>query len=134
MSEDTKTYLIRHKDNSERRITVPESWKVTFGPAVKGMRSGTGVNLKVPLCLRFYESDTKQRAIFTDVVSFRDTSILIEERKVEVQEKEGYMECDGVKKKTTFQAKSTTWVNPDNPSKEIPQLPSDASIFNVDED
>jgi hypothetical protein len=130
MSESTKTYLIHHKDGSKRRITVPESWKVTFGPATRGNRDKHS-NLKMPMALRFYESDAKQRAIFTDVVSFRDTSIKIEELKEEVQEKDGYMECDGVKKRTTFQAKVRTWVNPDEESDELPKLPDDTSMFDL---
>jgi hypothetical protein len=133
MTEEMKTYLIHHKNGSKRKITVPESWKVTFGPAAKGMRTGTssGNALQIPLALRFYESDTKQRAIFTDVVSFRDTSIKIEELKEEIQEKDGYMECDGVKKRTTFQAKVRSWVNPDEDSDDLPQLPEDSTMFDL---
>lgn len=116
MTEKTITYILKHDDGTERKITVPESWKVTFDPAVKGYNRGTNPTPggpKMPMCLRFYESDTKQHAIFTDVVSFRDSSIKIEEKKVRVQEKDGYVECEGVKKRTTFQAKTTEWINPD---------------------
>ena len=108
------TYLIVHEDGTERRITVPSDWKVTFGPAAKGMnRQNTGGTYKVPLALRFYEADTKQRAIFTDVVSFRDVSIKTQVKKRSVQEKQGFMECDGKKKATTFQATTEEWIDPD---------------------
>lgn len=132
-----KTYIIMHEDGTERKITVPEDWKVTFGPATKGFnttpRTG-GAPYKVPMALRFYESDTKQRAIFTDVVSFRDSSIKIEEKKVKIQEKDGFVECEGVKKRTTFQAKTTEWVNPDEVIERVPALPSDSTVFDLDED
>ena len=128
-----KTYLIEYKNGTKQKITVPSTWKVTFGPAAKGTR-GDRTGLQMPLALRFYESDTKQRAIFTDVVNFRDTSIKIEEMKEEVTEKEGFVECGGVRKRTIFQARQTSWIDPDNISEEIPQLPSDTSMFSIDED
>lgn len=61
------------------RITVPSSWKVTYGPVAQG---GNG-RMNSSLALRFYENETKQRAIFTDVKSFRDTALPLF-RKVEV--------------------------------------------------
>ncbi|MBU2346597.1 MAG: hypothetical protein KJ888_20600, partial [Gammaproteobacteria bacterium] len=64
MAEKTITYILKHDDGTERKVTVPESWKVTFGPAVKGGNAGRSTNPggpKMPMCLRFYESDTKQR-------------------------------------------------------------------------
>lgn len=128
--EEMKTYLIKFENGTEQKITVPEAWKVTFGPATKGERGGRP-NLKMPMALRFYESDTKQRAIFTDVVNFRDTSIKIEEKKIRVQEKDGYMECEGARKRTTFRAQTTEWVNPDEPS-ETPLLPEDSEMFDIE--
>ena len=129
MAEEMKTYIITHEDGTRRRITVPEEWKVTFGPATRGDRGGNRPGtLKMPMALRFYESETKQRAIFTDVTSFRDASIKIEEEKVRVEEKDGYTECEGVRKRTTFQATVKEWINPDT-EQEIPLLPSDSSIF-----
>ena len=85
----------------------------------------------MPMALRFYESDTKQRAIFTDVVSFRDTSIAIEEERQNVQEKDGYMECDGRKKRVSFQAKTREWINPDETPESFPMLPADSEIFDM---
>lgn len=111
MADETTTYLIVHEDRTERKITVPSTWKVTFGPAVRGLNKA-GSTVKVPLALRFYENDTKQRAIFTDVVSFIDMSITMSIKKRSVQEKQGFMECDGKRKATTFRATSEEWVNP----------------------
>ncbi len=113
MTEETKpmtTYLIVHKDSTERKITVPSDWKVTFGPATAGFSKGTSGGPTVPLALRFYENEKKQRAIFTDVVSFRDLSIKTEVKKQTVQEKDGYMECDGQRKATTFRAVMEEWL------------------------
>ena len=68
------TYEVKTRSEGKLRITVPEDWKVTFGPVSPGGKYGGGGEL----ALRFYESDTKQRAIFTDVVSFRDLSIPVQ--------------------------------------------------------
>jgi hypothetical protein len=129
---EEKTYIIDCENGSRRKVTVPASWKVTFGPCVKGMNSGDRDHRKVPMALRFYESETKQRAIFTDVVSFRDTSIKIQEEKIRVSEKDGYMECEGVRKRTSFQASVREWVDPDVIT-ERPLLPKDSEIFEVED-
>jgi hypothetical protein len=133
MSEqEMKTYILTHEDGTIRKVTVPADWKVTFGPAVKGLNASNkpAQHYKIPMALRFYESDTKQRAIFTDIVSFRDEAIKIQEQVVKRQEKDGYMECDGVRKRTVFTAEVKEWINPDEAvNKPMPQLPNDAEMF-----
>ena len=109
--EKTKTYLVEFKNGAEKRITVPEEWKVTFGPCVAGGNSNG--KFEMPLALRFYETKEKQRAIFTDVRSFRDMDIEVMEKKIVTQEEIGYVERKGVKKATTFHASTVEWVNPD---------------------
>ena len=130
------TYIIEHDNGRRSRITVPATWKVTFGPAVKGFNAGDGHNRRVPMALRFYESDTKQRAIFTDVKSFRDSSIKVEKEEVKTQEKEGFIEYEGVRKHTMFQAQVKEWVNDDaamNEPQALPALPSDTQMFSTEE-
>jgi len=134
VAEDMIVYIIEHDNGTRSRITVPENWKVTFGPAVKGFNSGDNTYRKVPMALRFYESDTKQRAIFTDVKSFRDASIQIEREEVKVQEKAGFMECEGVRKRTVFQATVKEWVSESEAEQTQPLLPSDAEMFNLKEE
>ena len=130
-----KTYILVHDDNTRKKITVPENWKVTFGPAAAGSNRGTNStnNLKMPMALRFYEDEKHQRAIFTDVKSFMDSRIKIEEEIVSVQEKDGFVECDGVKKRTTFQAKTKEWVDINNVRDDQPLLPNDSQMFSFDD-
>ena len=71
----TRTYLVEKAGGKRLRITVPETWKVTFAPVYMGEKSFGSSKV---MALRFYESDTKQRAIFTEVTSFRDVSIPVE--------------------------------------------------------
>lgn len=116
-----REYLIEKEDGTRMKIKVPEEWGVTFGLAavvessltlmvlsllIRGRNSHEGSILKIPMALRFHESETRQRAIFTDVVAFRDTSIPIEVEEVKIQEKDGY------------QVKVKDWKNPDEPVNE----------------
>lgn len=97
MTTEKKTYLVEKRSGERVKITVPEDWKVTFGPIAVGGRSGNSGSL----ALRFYESDTKQRAIFTGVESFRDLSIPVEiEEVTESGETSWVVTNDGAERKT----------------------------------
>lgn len=63
-----KSYEILFKNGKTKIIDIDEEWKITFGPMVPGSKSAE-------LCLRIYESKEKQRALFRDVIEFRDMSI-----------------------------------------------------------
>ncbi len=74
---ETTTYEIvkdggRRNGGETLRITVPSTWKVTYGMIHPGMKGGYGDEGYV---LRFYEAENKQRAIFQHVESFRDVSL-----------------------------------------------------------
>jgi hypothetical protein len=72
---DKRTYEIVTNDETYR-IEIPEDWKVTFGPvAVGGGKRGGFGDPSGSMALRLYESEVRQRAIFTGVRSFRDLSI-----------------------------------------------------------
>src|SRR5690349_1767028 len=79
-----KTYILELIGGNLRRITVPDTWKLTFGPTVPYSGKGSSVSDKV--CLRFYEgSKDNLRAVFTDVRAFRDADMEIMERRTEVK-------------------------------------------------
>ena len=71
-----KTYLLECRNHVLRKVTIPASWKVTFGPLVPGAH-GDGT-----LALRVYETKDKQRAVFMGVVAFRDLDVKVEERRL----------------------------------------------------
>ena len=72
--EKTVTLLIVCKDG-KRIIEIPDTWKITYGRLHGGdSRAGGFGDGNV---LRIYESKEKQRAIFTNVVSFIDLSIKV---------------------------------------------------------
>jgi len=80
------TYHIRKRNGEEMRITVPSSWKVTYGPIAPGSKSLYDANGAGGCALRFYEAENKQRACFRDVESFHDLSLDIKIKKREVDE------------------------------------------------
>jgi hypothetical protein len=82
------TYLI---ERGKERLTVevPGDWKVTYGPAFRRTPDARGrfndYGQAAPMALRFYENETKQRAIFTDVTAFRDLSIPVRRLVIETE-------------------------------------------------
>ena len=129
----TRTLLITRNNGEEIQIDIPEDWKVTFGPAAAGISMTDRSGKNMPMALRIYETEKLQRAIFLDVVSFRDMSIPIRIKRVDTQEKDGFMECEGIRKRTIFQASTVNWINPDAevPEENLPKLsmPKDSEIF-----
>ena len=77
-TEGTRTYEIV-TSRGRQRITVPDTYKVTFGAVVPGSAKSAGSSYNSGgWGLRIWESADKQRAVFSDVVSFRDLSIPLE--------------------------------------------------------
>lgn len=71
---ETRTLLVI--DAAGRfKIEIPADYKVTFG---RQQGSGKSYIEGPDRELRIYESDTKQRACFTNVESFRDLSLPME--------------------------------------------------------
>ncbi len=78
--EPMKRFILECQNNVLRRIEIPASWKITFGPMIPGAIESHH-KVRQTWALRIYETKEKQRAIFTDVLSFRDDSISIEQRR-----------------------------------------------------
>lgn len=115
--EGTKTLLCKLKDGTQRKLTIPKEYKVTFGTLIPGGKNP--VDPERGLALRIYSGSGKdqQHAVFTDVVSFRDTSLGILEEKIEVQEKMAYVEVEGEGRQAmNVEAKVRSWHNPDEPN------------------
>lgn len=105
--EETKEYILELDNGSQRKLTIPADWKVTFGPINPGSKGHQ------PLAVRFYESKDKQRAIFTDVKSFRDASIPIEEKITRVKRQNITKKTPEGERIVVVEAKITEWRNPD---------------------
>lgn len=109
---ETKTYLMELKGGKLRRVTVPSTWKVTFGPLVPSEVRHGDVRT---FALRFYESKEQQRAVFTDVIAFRDVSLPVEERVSKVKQKLVHKNAPGGRREMMVEARITEWRNPDAP-------------------
>ncbi len=111
-SEGMITYAMRCRKGGERRVTVPAPWKVTFGPTIpykKGHDPESGV-----WSVRMYDGD-KLRAIFTDVESFRDTSIQVLEKRVRSKRQVVEKAAKHGGRSAVVEATIETWVDPDAP-------------------
>jgi hypothetical protein len=93
--EETRTLHVTTK-REEFRITIPASCKVTFGPIFTSStrRNNSYSEGGAPTALRIYEANDKQRAVFTDVLTFRDLSYPLE-RKVAAVKERAVWEDDG---------------------------------------
>lgn len=97
---DKRTYEIVTHDGTYR-IDIPDDWKVTFGPvAVGGSKRGFG-DPSGSMALRLYESEIRQRAIFTGVTSFRDLSIPVKRLVRTVKEQSKSARAAGPKGRTS---------------------------------
>lgn len=72
---ETKTYEIETTDQGRFRVTVPLAWKVTFGAVVPSSKSVGSSYGGGGWGLRFWEAQDRQRAVYSNVVSFHDVSI-----------------------------------------------------------
>ena len=112
-----KTYVLELKNGGQRRLTVPANWKVTFGPTVPFERKGAGGYRgdEGTWSLRLYEGSDKLRAIFTDVRAFRDTSIVITEKRIRTKRQTVDKASTKGGKTVIAEARIEEWVDPDSP-------------------
>lgn len=106
------TYFVKCRNQVEQRVTVPSSWKVTFGPISPGSKN-YNENGRGGMCLRFYESANKQRACFTDVESFRDMGINVMEKVTKVEQQRAYRDTPEGRRDFTVEAHVSEWRNAD---------------------
>lgn len=118
----TKTYILELRNGNTRKITIPDNWKLTFGNVVPFSGKGYGGS-DGKVALRLYEGDKDNlRAVMMDVVSIRDSSIQIMERRTSVQRKNAQKKTAQGEKEVVVEARVTEWVNPDaEDDTEVPQ-------------
>lgn len=121
-NEETVVYLIEYQNGDAEKITIPASWKVTFGPLVPGSKAHESNGA---ICLRVYESKEKQRAVFTKVQSFRMIGIPVERKIVKTQQETFYRDTPQGKKSVVMSGSVEEWKDADEPQK------SDANALNM---
>jgi hypothetical protein len=107
------TYLLTMKNGDLKKVTVPSSWKVTFGPLVPGGKNG--YNGHDGVALRFYAGKDQQKAVFTDVLNFRDMSIEIVERVTTTKQESYRKEGEDQGQVIIAEVQVHEWKNPDEP-------------------
>lgn len=111
----TKTYILELKNGDTRKITVPAHWKLTYGNVVPYAGKGTMNPSEARVALRLYDGTKDNlRAVYTDVVSFRDAAIGTLEKRTQVQRKASQRATDKGMRDVIVEARVTEWVDPDN--------------------
>ena len=110
---ETKTFILELKNGNVRKITIPATWKMTFGQLVPHtLRDTHGATSQV--ALRLYEGSKENlRAVMTDVVAIRDDSMVISEKRTTVQRKAAQKQTSQGMKDVVVEARVTEWINPD---------------------
>lgn len=112
-----RVYLLELKGGKQRRVTVPNTWKVTFGPTIPYVKNEHRGN--ECWSLRFYEKTKDNlRAIFTDVVSFRDSEIPVSEKRIRTKRQVVEKESQKGGKAVIAEARIEEWIDPDAPDTE----------------
>jgi len=132
MAEKTeKTYILTLKGGDIRKITIPNDWKITFGNVIPYQGKDARVsNGEYRIALRIYgKSKDDLRAVMMDVVSFREDSFYVMEKRTTVQLKAAQKQTSASMKDVVVEARVTEWVNPDKEedskhSEEFLKLPS----------
>lgn len=113
----TTTYLLDLHNGAVRKVDVPSNWKVTFGPTIP--YSGKYTGRDGGTALRFYEGNKENlRAVFTDVIAFRDASIAVLDKKVSTQQKVVHEDTPQGGRNVVVTAVTSEWVDPNAESNE----------------
>jgi hypothetical protein len=119
-SNETKTFILELKNGGIREVTIPSTWKLTFGQLIPHtLRETHGASSQV--ALRIYEGSKENlRAVMTDVVAVRDASMAIREKRTTVQRKVAQKHTTHGAKDVVVEARVTEWVNPDADEDDAP--------------
>jgi paraquat-inducible protein B len=113
-SGNTRTYILELKNGDTRKVTFPDHWRLTFGNVLpyQGKEQRNAVEHRI--ALRIY-GDSKEdlRGVMLDVVSFRDSSMGVLEKRTSVQRKGGTLRTEHGSKDVVYEARMTEWVDPD---------------------
>lgn len=116
----TKTYILELKNGDTRKITVPAHYKLTFGNVIPYEKNGARQG-EARIALRLYDGSKENlRAVYTDVVSFRDAAIATLEKRTQVQRKASQKQTDKGLRDVIVEARVTEWVDPDNEDTTVP--------------
>jgi hypothetical protein len=96
------------------RITIPADAKVTYAPIVSpGGRGGSDFEDRGTAVLRIYEGADKQRAMFRNVISFRDLSYALQKKVQRVDESTSFRSDEEGEASERQLAVEEAWVSVD---------------------
>lgn len=116
-----KTYILNLKSGNVRRLTIPADWKLSFGQIVPFAGRGLHNEHHSGVALRIYErTKDNLRAVMTDVISIRDASIDVLEKRTSVKRQAAQKQTPQGMKDVVVEARMTEWVDPDKEGDDTP--------------
>lgn len=112
--------LLTMQDGTQKKLTIPEAWKVTFGALIPGQKESAG-----KIGLRLWsgtKGNERQHAVFTDVACFRDMEIDVMEQVEETRTETFVSKNDEEGEAMVANVTVKKWINPDEPAKTKPDV------------
>lgn len=117
----TRTYILQLLDGGKRKLTIPATWKITFGNVLPyNKTSNTGGPYDPPhgwqsrIVLRVYEgSKDNLRAVMHDVLSFHEENVVILESRPKKVTTARLKEIDGKQDVELKEVGIDEWFDPD---------------------
>lgn len=93
--EGKRVYRIEFINGSVKLVKIPDDWKITFSAFQPGSKDRFANGSPT---LRMYETESKQRAVFRDVLNFMDMSIEVLEQVIDIESNSSVKHDDGFKR------------------------------------
>lgn len=114
-NEEKKTYILTLREGGLRKLTIPATWKLTYGSLAPYQKATGYDDRSKTFALRVYEGSEKNlRAVFNDVVAIRDASIEISEKRTSVKRQMVQKATANGARDVQVEARISEWVNPDS--------------------
>ena len=125
-----RTIFAQMNNGSLRKIEIPHEWVITFGPIAFAARNNGGES---PNVLRIYSSKAKTSlmAVFRDVVSVTDASIVVTEKVIKKRQKVFVKKEDNGEQQYAAELRRTVWQNPYADEPDADENDFDESILSL---
>lgn len=118
MTVKTRTYILELMDGGRRKLTIPATWKITFGNVLPYNKT-TGGSYEPPhgwssrVVLRVYEGNKDNlRAVMHDVLSFHEETVKILETRPKKVMTSRLKEVDGKQDVELKEMDVNEWYDP----------------------
>lgn len=109
---EQKTLLMLCAGGTKRKVTIPADYKITFGSIASKPDQLSRYDGARGWCLRIYDG-TMVKAVFTDVISFREESIAVQVQVTRTESKRMDRSTPSGKRSGVAEMRYTEWAEAD---------------------